>query len=67
MFEGQSVTNLSQYNTWKKLLDATVQELQGAAEKDTPATSEDYRQAEVLIIKKARQNSFSDDFNLLKA
>lgn len=55
---------MNQYDTWHELLDATVQELHGAA-KDSCPTAEGYRQAEMLLIKRAQQESFPDEFYLL--
>lgn len=55
---------VKKYDTWKELLEATVQELQGAADQRGSCTAEDYRNAEVL--KRAQRGSFPDELWLLK-
>nr|XP_061835547.1 uncharacterized protein LOC133618822 [Nerophis lumbriciformis] len=55
---------VKQYDTWKELLVATVQELHGAA---GSYTAEDYRNAETLILKQAQCESFPEELRLLKA
>lgn len=49
------------------MLEATAQELHGAAAKDSHTTAEDYRQAETLLLKRAQLDSFPVEFHLLKA
>ena len=60
-------TETKQCDTWKALLEATVQELQGAAGQSGSCTAEDYRKAEVLVLKQAQRDSFPDELRLLKA
>ncbi len=57
----------AKYNTWKELLEATVRELQGAANQSGSYTAEDYRQAETLILKRAQSDCFPDELRLLRA
>ncbi|XP_051809278.1 uncharacterized protein LOC127535407 [Acanthochromis polyacanthus] len=63
----QPPTDLSQYNSWKELLAATVQELHGAANRSDHPTAEDYRQAERLVLHRSQMDSFQQEYNLLKA
>lgn len=63
----QSDSDLHQYNTSKELLQATVQELHGAATKESGANVEYYRQAERLLLNKAQRESFPEQLHLLKA
>ncbi|XP_077363581.1 uncharacterized protein LOC144007644 [Festucalex cinctus] len=55
------------YDTWKDLVQATVQERHGAADQSSSPTAEDYREAEILILKRSQQESFPDELRLLKA
>lgn len=58
---------MSQYDTWHELLDATVEELHRAAKDSCHGTTEDFHQAELLLIKRPQQESFLDEFHLLTA
>ena len=63
----QSDSDLHQYSTWKELLQATVQELHGAATEESCANAEDYRQAERFLLSRAQRDSFPEELRLLKA
>lgn len=65
--ESQVASDLHQYNTWKEMLEATAQELHGAAAKDSHATAEDYCQTEILLLRRAQLDSFPDEFRLRRA
>ncbi|KAK3553792.1 hypothetical protein QTP70_012166 [Hemibagrus guttatus] len=54
------------YNTWHELLDATALELQAGLAPGTPPEAEDYRQAEVHILRRVQQESFPEDYKLLR-
>lgn len=58
---------MKQYDAWKELLEATAHELHGAADQSGSCTAEDYRNAEILIIKRFQRESFPDKLRLLKA
>ncbi len=53
------------YNTWQELLDVTAQELRNNLVPGTSPEAEDYRQAEVCILKQVQQESFPEDYKLL--
>lgn len=50
--------DVQQYTTWKELLQATVQMLHGAASQSRTPNADNYRTAEILILRGAQQNSF---------
>ncbi|KAK3516432.1 hypothetical protein QTP70_012089, partial [Hemibagrus guttatus] len=54
------------YNTWQELLDVTALELRAGLAPGTPPEAEDYRQAEVHILKRVQQESFPEDYKLLR-
>ncbi|XP_016393730.1 uncharacterized protein LOC107728153 [Sinocyclocheilus rhinocerous] len=54
------------YNTWQDLLDVTAQELRVNLVPGTSPEAEDYRQAEVHILKRVQQESFPEDYKLLE-
>lgn len=54
------------HSTWQELLDDTVRELQQNHRSSSP-TAEEYRHAEVIILQRAQQQSFPDDYRLLAA
>ncbi|XP_073722599.1 uncharacterized protein [Misgurnus anguillicaudatus] len=54
------------YNTWQELLDMTAQELRAIHAPGTPPEAEDYRQAEINIVKQIQQESFPEDYKLLR-
>ena len=54
------------YSTWQELMDDTARKLQQNLSSSTP-TAEEYRQAEVIILQRAQQQSFPDDYRLLSA
>ncbi len=53
------------YNTCQELLDVTAKKLQTNLVPGTSPEAEDYRQAEVRILKQVQQESFPEDYNLL--
>ena len=55
------------YNTWQELMDATVQGLNGQTLASSPPTAEEYHQAEMIVLQRAQQQSFPEDYKLLKA
>nr|XP_055076729.1 uncharacterized protein LOC129455971 [Misgurnus anguillicaudatus] len=55
-----------QYTTWRELVEATVQMLNGAASQSKTPNADDYRNAEILILKGAQQNSFPEELKLLQ-
>jgi len=60
-------TEVKQYGTWKELLEATVQEWQGAARQTSSCTAEDYRKAGIFILQKVQHDGFLEELQLLKA
>ncbi|XP_058652120.1 uncharacterized protein LOC131552381 [Onychostoma macrolepis] len=58
--------DVHQYTTWRELVDATVQKLQGAAGNSRALSADDYRTAEILILRRAQQDSFTEEFSLLQ-
>lgn len=54
------------YSTWQELMDDTARELQQNL-RNSPPTAEDYDQAEVVILQRAQQQSFPDEYRLLSA
>lgn len=63
----QSASDRSQYNSWRELLEATAQELHGAANSNSHPTAEDFCQAEKLVLQRAQMDSFQQEYNLMKA
>lgn len=55
-----------QYNTWRELVEATVQRLQGAPGNSKAPSADDYRTAEILILRRAQQDTFTEEFSLLQ-
>ncbi|KAJ8359096.1 hypothetical protein SKAU_G00156210 [Synaphobranchus kaupii] len=55
------------YNTWQELMDATAQELNGQTPASSPPTAEEYQQAEMIVLQRAQQQSFPEDYKRLKA
>ncbi len=53
------------YNTCQELLDVTAKKLQTNLVPGTSPEAEDYRRAEVRILKQVQQESFPEDYNLL--
>lgn len=53
------------YNSCKELLEQTAENLHGAAGTGGSLTAEDYRKAEMHIINRIQQKSFSDELQLL--
>lgn len=60
-------TAAEQYASWQDLVEATVQELHGAATQNGVPTASDYQQAEMLIFKRMQQDSFPEELRLLEA
>lgn len=58
--------NVQQYTTWRELVEATVQKLQRAAGNSRASDADDYRTAEILILRRAQQYSFTEEFSLLR-
>ncbi|KAK3544494.1 hypothetical protein QTP86_013150 [Hemibagrus guttatus] len=51
---------------WQELLDVTALELRAGLAPGTPPEAEDYHQAEVHILKRVQQESFPEDYKLLR-
>ncbi|XP_077361589.1 uncharacterized protein LOC144006560 [Festucalex cinctus] len=62
----QHTLDLEQFSSWKDLLEATTQELHGAAGSDGPPAAEEYRQAEKVLLRRAQMESFPQEYSLLK-
>ncbi|XP_067306008.1 uncharacterized protein [Pseudorasbora parva] len=60
-------SDLSQFRTWKELVQVTVESAEGAANTDTPCEASKYIQAEKLLLAQAQLDSFPDEFRALKA
>ncbi|KAL0165842.1 hypothetical protein M9458_037686, partial [Cirrhinus mrigala] len=58
--------DVHQFTTWRDLVEATVQKLQGAAGDNRVLSADDYRTAETLILRRAQQDSFTEEFGLLR-
>lgn len=54
------------HNIWQELLDATVKEIQVNPTSDSFPTADDYRQAEILTLKRVQQESFPIDYQRLE-
>ena len=59
-------TDLSQYRTWKELVQATVKACNGAANINAFEAST-YTQAEKLLLAQSQLDSFPEEFRALKA
>ncbi|XP_030609039.1 uncharacterized protein LOC115796760 [Archocentrus centrarchus] len=57
----------SLFKTWKELMETLAQELHGAAGLSGPPTASTYQDAEFFAFQRAQQESFADDYDLLKA
>ncbi|KAG1926322.1 guanine nucleotide-binding protein G(I)/G(S)/G(O) subunit gamma-2 [Pimephales promelas] len=55
------------YQTWQELLDATAQEILGQTPSNSLPNAEEYKQAEIVILQRAQQQSFPEDYKLLAA
>ncbi|KAL0153282.1 hypothetical protein M9458_051409 [Cirrhinus mrigala] len=53
------------YNTWQELLDVAAQEHRTNLVPGTSPEAENYRQAEVHILRQVQQESFPEDYQLL--
>lgn len=56
-----------QFRTWKDLVESLAQELHGAASLSGLPPASTYQAAEMLAFQNAQQESFSDDYELLKS
>jgi len=54
------------FKTWKELVEAITQELHGFINQPRPPTANTYQEAEMLAFSRAQQDSFMDDYALLK-
>ncbi|XP_078797113.1 uncharacterized protein LOC144989073 [Oryzias latipes] len=61
------MSELSQSNSWQELLRTTAEKLHGATKEDTSLNAEDYRQAELFLLKRIQEDSFPSELKLLKA
>ncbi|XP_029965347.1 uncharacterized protein LOC115401351 [Salarias fasciatus] len=59
--------DLSQYKSWKELLEDTARGLHGAADAKDPMTAAEYCQAERMILRQAQRESFAQEYHLLRA
>ncbi|XP_075343516.1 uncharacterized protein LOC142401954 [Odontesthes bonariensis] len=59
--------SFSEYDTWMQVLEATITQVHGAATGDRTPSAEDYRQAEIVVLRRAQQESFPDEYRLLKS
>lgn len=57
-------TTSTEFRTWQGLIDATLKELQSL--NSTPSAAE-YQQAEITTLKRAQEQSFTEDHSLLSA
>lgn len=60
-------SDLSQFRTWRELLQATVESCDGAANTDNSSEASRYIQAEKLLLAQAQLDSFPEEFRALKA
>ncbi|KAF7656537.1 hypothetical protein LDENG_00039940 [Lucifuga dentata] len=47
--------NIRKYSTWQELLDSTVNEIQAPSDSTSPPQADQYRQAEILLLKQVQQ------------
>ncbi|XP_052419354.1 uncharacterized protein LOC127963465 [Carassius gibelio] len=59
--------DISQFRTWKELLQATVESCDGAANSDNSSEASRYIQAEKLLLAQAQLDSFPEELRALKA
>ena len=53
------IANGKTFSTWKDLVEATIPEQDGAAKLDSSSAS-DYIEAEMVLLRKAQQESFGE-------
>lgn len=58
------VATITEFGTWQELIDASVKEFQPLK---SPPSADDYKQAEVVVLKRAQEQSFLEDHTLLSA
>ncbi|XP_048030832.1 uncharacterized protein LOC125266231 [Megalobrama amblycephala] len=54
------------FSSWKDLVEAVAQELQGAAEQRGSTLASAYKKAELSVLRQIQMDSFPDDYQLLK-
>ena len=59
-------SSFTEYDTWRQLLEDTAQQLHRTTE-DGPSPADDYRQAEILVLRQAQQDSFPEEYRQLKS
>ncbi|CAI5649659.1 unnamed protein product [Oreochromis niloticus] len=61
-----ATSNFSGYDTWTQLLEAAITQLHGAAKGGGTSSAYDYIQAEMHVLREAQQESFPEEYRLLK-
>ncbi len=61
-----SIPDALDCHTWQELLDATAKEIQVNPTSASFPDADDYRQAEILILKRVQQESFPNDYERLE-
>ncbi|CAI5660547.1 uncharacterized protein LOC106097744 [Oreochromis niloticus] len=61
-----ATSNFSGYDTWAQLLEAAITQLHGAAKGGGTSSAQDYIQAEMHVLREAQQESFPEEYRLLK-
>lgn len=59
--------SFSEYDKWMQLLEAAIPQSHGAAPGDGTSSADDYIQAEMLVLRRAQQESFPEEYRLLKS
>ncbi|XP_042069251.1 uncharacterized protein LOC121812105 [Haplochromis burtoni] len=61
-----ATSNFSKYDTWTQLLEAAITQLHGAAKGGGTSSAYDYVRAEMDVLREAQQESFPEEYRLLK-
>ncbi len=61
-----SIPDALDCHTWQELLDATAKEIQANTTSASFPDADDYRRAEILILKRVQQESFPNDYERLE-
>lgn len=62
-----SLPNVTEYHTWKDLVQAMIQHTQGSTDQSSQPTARDYQLVEFHIFLKSQLDSFPEEYRLLKA